>query len=53
MANTQKESCNLNSQLKKQIVKNQAFFTAITFSRINSFAYIDSIIIYTSLTRPI
>ena len=31
--------------IKKLIVTNHAFFTGITFSRINSFAYINSIVI--------
>ena len=31
--------------IKEAIVTNQAFFTAITVSKINSFTYIDSIVI--------
>ena len=38
------------SMIKKLIVANHAFFTAITFSKINSFAYINSIVIYHSYT---
>ena len=35
----------LESLIKKSIVANQAFFISITFSRINSFAYINFIVI--------
>ena len=31
--------------IKKPIVENHAFFTSITFSKINSFTYINSIVI--------
>ena len=34
-----------DSLIKNPIVANHALFTAITFSRINSFAYINSIVI--------
>ena len=37
--------CKFESMIKKPIVGNHAFSTFITFSRINSFASIDSIVI--------
>ena len=34
------------SMTKKSIVENHVFFTFITFSRVNSFAYINSFVTY-------
>ena len=36
----------LEPMIKKTIVTNYAFFTAFTYRRINSFAYINSIVIH-------
>ena len=36
---------NFESMIKERIVANYTFFTSITFTRINSFAYINSVVI--------